>query len=589
MSLPQVPERKTDFYSFGPFRLDAAEGVLTRDGVPVPLTRKAVEVLLALVRRAGNTVAKEELLREVWPDTFVEDTTIAQNIFTLRKALGRTPDGGDYIQNVPRRGYRFAARVEEAGRAGATVSEAAGGAPFASFAVLPICNETGDPGLDYLSLGITESVINTLSRLPGLRVMASSSVFHFKCDSDVPREMGRQLGVESVLAGRLQLVQDQIVIRVEMVDVRSGWHIWGDQFRGNTSCLLEMQDEISKEISMHLSIKLDRHPAAAHNTRSNEAYQYYLKGRYFWNKQSKEGYEKSVRYYEKAIGMDPNFALAYSGLADSYAMLDFYGILPPEKIMPEARDAARKAIEADESLAECHHSLASVEMLYEWDWRRAEHEFRRAFQLNPGYAPAHQWYSRHLAAVSRFEESLAENRKALELDPFDPNSYLHFGCHYFYARQFEAAVAQFRRALELEPGFWPAHLFLGESYALLGEYDQAISVLERPHVLGTSPLSLGFLGFAYGRAGRPGRAHEVLASLTATARQRYVSPYGFALAYAGLGEREQTLAWLEKAFEEQNEWLGWLNVSPEFDAMRSDARYASLVRRIGLTPQPPSH
>lgn len=583
-----MAEHKAILYSFGPFRLDAAEG-LTRAGAPVPLTRKAVEVLLALVRQAGSTVGKDLLLREVWPDTYVEDTTIAQNIFTLRRALGKTPDGGEYIQNVPRRGYKFAAlvEIEMSGGEGPKVSEAVRETAFASLAVLPICNDTGDIGMDYLSLGITESLINTLSRQPGLRVMASSSVFHFKCDSDVPREMGRQLGVESVLAGRLHIVQDQLIIRVELVDVRSGWHIWGDRFKGNSSCLLEIQDELSKEISMHLSIKLDLPSVMTHNTRSNEAYQSYLKGRYFWNKQNKEGYEKSIRYYEQAIRMDSDFALAYSGLADSYAMLDFYGIVPPVEIMPEAREAARKAIEADESLAECHHSLASVEMLYEWDWRRAEHEFRRAFLLNPNYAPAHQWYSRHLAAMSRFDESLSENRKALELDPFDPNSHLHFGCHYFYARQYEKAVSQFQRALELEPKFWPAHLFLSESYTLLGEYDQAINILEKPQVLGTSPLAFGFLGFACGRAGKQDRAREILANLTAGAKQHYVSPYGFALVHAGLGEREQTFAWLEKAFEEQNEWLGWLNVSPEFDTLRADARYADLVRRVGFASQPP--
>lgn len=591
----------TPVYQFGPFRLDTAEALLLRGDETVPLTRKAFETLLVLVQSSGRTVSKEELLKSVWPDTHVEESTLAQNIFTLRKVLGQPPDGRAYIENVPRRGYRFAVKVEEVSRESGPLKRETPGsiAPgvetkqveffkeaTASLAVLPFYNETGDPDAEYLARGITESIINTLSPLPQIRVMACSTIYYCKYQDAPPQAVGRQLAVGAVLVGRIFLVQDRLIIRTELVEVETGWQIWGEQYNRKVSDILILQDEMASAISEKLRLKLtkeEQQRLTTHKTESTDSYQLYLKGRYNWNKQTEEGYEKSIEYYQQAIEIDPGFALAYSGLTDSYVLLDFYGIRPPNEMMPKARAAALKALEIDDTLAEAHTSLACVKLVHDWDWLGAEREFKRAIALNPKYPHAHHWYSHFLLAMGRFDESLRESQIALDLDPLDPGSNLHLGWYYLYTRQYEKAVKQFQRTLEIDPHFWPAHALLGESYGQHGMYAEAIRELEDMRLMEETPLTLGFLGHAYAISEQTDQAHELLYELKNQLKRSYVPPYGIALIYTGLGEKDKAFEWLEKAVEARNEWLGWLKVNPEFDSLRSDQRFTDLLRRVGLS------
>lgn len=587
-------------YHFGPFRLDGAEGLLLRGDESVPLTRKAFETLLALIQNHGRTVSKEELLARVWPDTHVEESTLAQNIFTLRKVLGQTPDGRSYIENVPRRGYRFAVKVNETPSIGVALDPEAPTAPATvsgakrvkhymegteSLAVLPFYNETDDSNAEYLARGITESIINSLSLLTQIRVMACSTIYFCKYQDQPPQDVGRMLGVRVVLVGKIFQAQDRLIIRTELVEVESGWQIWGEQYDRKVSDILILQDEIASAISEKLRLKLTKEQhrrLTTHKTENADSYQLYLKGRYNWNKQTEEGYEKSIEYYEQAIEADPGFALAYSGLTDSYVLLDFYGIRPPNEMMPKARAAALKALEIDDTLAEAHTSLACVKLVHDWDWLGAEREFKHAVALNPKYPHAHHWYSHFLLAMGRFEESYRESQIALDLDPLDPGSNLHLGWYYLYTRQYEQAIKQFQWTLEIDPHFWPPHTLLGETYGQRGMYEEAIRQIEHTRQVKERPLTLGYLGHAYAISNQTDQARELLGELKDQSKSNYVPPYGIALIYTGLGDKDNAFEWLDKAADARNEWMGWLKVNPEFDSLRADQRFTTLLRRIGL-------
>src|SRR5919197_6503319 len=350
--------RATRFYEFGPFRIDTAERLLLREGTPVPLTPKAFETLLRLIQNSGHVVEKDELMREVGPDTYVEEANLTQNVFTLRKVLGEGRGGRQYIETVPRRGYRFTAAVKE-------VWDAERNRAIDSLAVLPLVNASADPNIEYLSDGVTESIINSLSQLPQLRVMARSTVFRYKGRDVHPQEAGHEMGVRAVLTGRVFQFSDRLIIRAELTDVADGWQLWGEQYNSEPSDIFVVQEEISQEISEKLRLKLsgeERLRLAKRHTESADAYQAYLKGRFYWNKRTVESLKKSVELFEEAIRLDPNYALAYAGLADAYLLLGSveYGALDPVSAMEKARQSAAAAFGRDASLAEAHASLAYV-------------------------------------------------------------------------------------------------------------------------------------------------------------------------------------------------------------------------------------
>ncbi|HXQ69602.1 MAG TPA: winged helix-turn-helix domain-containing protein [Pyrinomonadaceae bacterium] len=420
-------------FVFGQFRLDATEHLLYRQtGEVVPLKPKAVETLELLVMQRGRLLTKTELLERLWPDAVVEESNLSQNIYLLRKVLGLTAGGRNYIETVPKRGYRFVAEVEEiAGNGGEGPEErdyiAAGiaeriakAAPIDSLAVLPMANESDDPNIEYLSDGITESIINRLSQLPQLKVMARSTVFQYKSRSVLPQKAARDLGVRAIVTGRVMQLGQRLIVRTELVDAATGWQLWGDQFDRASTDILEIQETIAHEISSKLQLKLtgeDRKRLTKRYTESTEAYHLFIKGRYYLHKRLNEVMPKAIEYFQQAIDVDPVYAPAYVGLADCYPLLSLYGALEPREAYPKAKAAARRALEIDDALAEAHNSLGVIKLFYEWDWTGAEQAFQQAIELNPGYADAYQRYGMLLVARGRFDEATVQFDHAQTLDP----------------------------------------------------------------------------------------------------------------------------------------------------------------------------
>jgi TolB-like protein/Tfp pilus assembly protein PilF len=582
-------------YEFAGFLLDPAEQLLLRreDGEPVPLTPKAFLTLLVLLQNCGRTVAKEELFREVWPGTFVEEGNLTVTIFMLRKSLGEGRNEHKFIQTVPRRGYRFVAPVREVPSLAPTrthartTAQGAGEEERVSIAILPLLNVSGDASAEYLSDGITESIINSLSQLPSLRVLARSTVFRYKGLDVDPQSVGREMNVRAVLTGRLIQLDDNLIIRTELVDTENGWQLWGEQYNRKTSDLLSVQEEISRRISEKLRTKLsgeERERLAKRPTQSTEAYQTYLKGRYHWNKRTQEGIERGIDYFTAAIALDPSYALAYAGLADSYALLGAveYAALSPGEAMQRAREATLKALAIDDTLAEAHASLAYVR-IFDWNWPEAEREYRRSIELNPSYATAHHWYAHYLTAMGRQAEAVAEMRLALELDPLSLPVNSGMGWHYYLTRQYDEAIREYRKTLELNENFYMAHFLLGMALELAGRYDEALAAYARAITLsGSSPAMLAAPGHAYAMLGRAADARRVLASLHALSARQFVSPYHIAVIHAALGETDQAFDWLGRACDTQSEALIWFALDPMLDSLRPDPRFATIIARIGL-------
>lgn len=461
-----------------------------------------------------------------------------------------------------------------------------------SLAVLPMVNDSPDEEMEYFSDGITESIINALTQLPKLRVVPRSTVFRYKHVQADPQDIGRELGVRAVLTGRVLHFGDRLVVNAELIDVANDSQLWGEQYNRKPSDIFEVQEEISKEISTKLLSKLsgeEKKRLTKRHTHDPEAYRHYLKGRFYWNKRTEHDFWKGIEHFRQAIEIDPNYALAYSGLADSYILLGFYGACAPDDVMPKGKAAAVKALELDDSLAEAHNSLAYIQFTYEWNWAASEKEFRKALKLNPKYATAHHWYAFKLAAMGRHEDAIAEVTLSRELDPLALIINTEVGWAYYFARRFDEALEHYLKALEMDRGFSVTHMFLGTVYAQLGRHQEAIMELRRAVELsGGSVLMKGMLGYACGLAGEADSAHKIIDELNEMSSEHYVSPYNVALVYAGLGETDNALSWLKKAFEQRGLFLAWVNTEPMFDGIRSDPRFADLVTRIGLKPATPS-
>jgi DNA-binding winged helix-turn-helix (wHTH) protein/tetratricopeptide (TPR) repeat protein len=583
------------FYDFGSFRLDLTERLLLRAGKAVALSPKPFDTLLVLVRNSGRIVEKEELLRSVWPETFVEEATLAQNIFTLRKALGGS-EGEQYIQTVPKRGYRFVASVTEVMAEAANIpidqlgavkesiqldETVARDGAIRSLAVLPLINASGNSDAEYLSDGITESIVNTLSLLPELQVKACSSVVHYKGRGVDPQQAGRELGVEAVLIGRVLQLGQKVFIRMKLVDVTNGWQVWGGEYSEKISEMQRFEATVAKDVSEKLNLKLtqEHHQRLSKRGGHNgEAYQVYLKGRSFLNKRTKQSYKEAIDCFEQAIEIDSSFALAHSGLADSYVLFDFYGLKSPWETIPKARTAAIRAVELDNELAEAHTSLAVIKLVYDRDLVGAEREFKRAIWLNPKYSHAHDGYAHCLIEMGQIEESLAECELALELEPLDLEINQHLGWCYLLAHEPDRAIEQLQKTLALGPTFYRARILLGIAYGQKKEFAQAISELLKANSIEKTPVLSGFLGYTYAMAGAE-EALDILNDLLEESKHNYVPPYSIALIYTGLGQQDEALEWLQKAFVEHSHWRGWLKLTPELDSLRSHPQFNELLRR----------
>ena len=458
--------------------------------------------------------------------------------------------------------------------------------PIESIAVLPFENQSNDPNSDYLSDGITENIINSLSQLPNLKVMARTTVFRYKGKAADAQKAGAELGVGAVLTGKVLKQGDTLAIQADLVRVSDGSDIWGDKYTRKLSDIFTVQSDLANEITDRLRLQLSgaqRERLKKHSTENAEAYELYLKGRYHNFKGTEAEIRKASEYYQQAIEKDPNYALAYVGLADSYGVASAY-VLPPAQAYSKVKEAALRALQIDDGLGEAHASLGQYKLYYERDWQGAETEFRRAITLNPNYPDAAIWYSFYLDATGRFEEAIAQTNRARQLDPLSLISNAGLAEAYYYARQYDRSLEAFRKTLELDQESALTHLWIGTLYQQKSMYSEAIAEYERARQIEDSPWVLASLGNGYAVAGRTADARKVLSALDAMSKQRYVSPYNNALIYVGLGEKDQAFAWLNKADEERNDYLVYLKVEPLFDSLRSDPRFSELMKRVGLQP-----
>jgi len=456
-----------------------------------------------------------------------------------------------------------------------------------SLAVMPFVNDTGDAEMDYVSDGLSESLINNLSQLPGLKVIARSSAFRYKGKNADAEEVAQALGVKSILTGRVLRHGDTLQISVELMDARDKTHMWGSQYNRTGRDLMAMQQDIAQEISRTLRLKLSRAEQSRIgdlHTANGEAYELYLKGRFYWNKRTGESLMKSVDYFNQAIEKDPGYALAYVGLADAYNVIPFYSVGTPQECYPKAKEAARRALEIDDTLAEAHTAMASVLMDYDWKLSESNKEFERAIALNPNYPNAHHWYAReNLTIMGNFERALAEMRRAQELDPLSLIINANLGKAYFNARRYDEAIQQLRKTIEIDQTFFVAHHYLGSAYAMKGDYSDALSEYQKAHQLNESdPHVVALTGRLYAVTGKRAEALSTITQLKSMATQRYVPDYSLALVYGALGEKDQAFELLEKSYRDHTVDMLTLYYDPLIDNLRSDPRFADLQRRVGL-------
>ena len=456
-----------------------------------------------------------------------------------------------------------------------------------SLAILPFTNQSGDPDLEYLSDGVTEALINNLSRLTKLRVMARSTVFRYQSREVLDaQQVGLELGVRAVLNGRLLKRGDSLIVKLELVDTNDGSHLWGEQYTRELSDMLTLEREISAEISEHLRLKLNsaqKKSLTQGITENSEAYQLYLKGRYHWNKRTEEGIKKSIEYFELAIALDSKFGLAYAGLADSYNLMASYSTKPLATPFLRAKATALKALSLDDKLAEAHAALAAVKLWREFDWEGAERGFRKAIEMNPSYSTAHLWLALYLAAMERMDEGLSEIKLALELDPLSRVINLNLARILHFARQFDDAIKQCRKTIEMYPDYLIAHRRLGMSYGEKGRFEEAETEFKKALAISENDSeTMSARAYVYAGAGRIEDARKVLDRLTELAKETYVSPYSLARIHIGLDQIDEAFECLEKTHQERHGILTYLKVDPIFDRVRSDSRYADLLRRMGL-------
>lgn len=636
-----MSEQTSQSYEFGRFRVKSDERLLLRGQDLVSLTPKAFDILLTLLENDGRIVPKDDLMKKVWPNTFVEEGNLTQNVSLLRKALGESANGPQFIETVPRRGYRFVAPVSKsngkakdssvetptsapvvnlaalptptrnrrlwsldfglstvfsrrytavalaavlaavAGIAYLSGRDKAGAAPTAiqSIAVLPFVDDSPGGDAEFLDDEIAESLVNSLTKLPKLRVVPRSVMVTYKGRNVDPRTVGEELNVRAVVTGRIRRHGDTISIQADLIDLDSVSQIWGKHYDRRLSDILLVQEEISGDIFENLRLKLN-----VDEQKQLEAYRLYLKGRNAWNKRTSEGMQQGIDYFQQAINTDPNYAAAYAGLADCYNMQVIYGVHKPKDGFPKAKEAAVKALEIDDTLAEAHSSLAFIKFRWDRDRVEAEREFRLAIKHKPTYAPAHQWYSSYLASLERFDEAIAEAKRASELEPLSFIASSHLGWIFYLSGQNEEAIAQCTKILKLDPNSFSSRRYLGLAYEQKGMYPQAIAEFQQGVKISGSPLMLALLGHAYAASGKNAEARQVLSDLHDLESRRYVSPYTVAAIHTGLGEKDQAFKWLERAYEERDVWLMNLKVDPVFAKLRSDKRFQDLLTRAGLRP-----
>jgi len=624
---------------FGVFEADPRLGELTKHGKRLPLQEQPFQLLAMLLERPGELVSREELRAKIWPHTIVDfDHGLNKAIGKIRDALGDSAENPRFIETVARRGYRFLADVAvvqdgprrtaagdlavqadagslarpEAGTSSrrpprviawrlfgfglALVVAAAlswilytsrNSAPtIRSLAVLPLKNLSGDVSQDYFTDGMTEELITQLGQISALRVISSTSVMLYKGVDKPLAEIARELSVQAVVEGSVLRSGGRVRITAQLIRVPADEQMWAQSYEGDLRDTLALQSKVAQAIAEQIRATLSRRQQAAlrkPKTVSPDAYEAYLKGRYFWNKRTGDGLKKAIDYFSRAIETNPTYAEAYSGLADSYALSgDWeYGVLSPEDAFRQARAAATKALALDDSLGEAHTSLAFAFDLYAWDWAAAETEYKRAIELNPGYATAHHWYAWHLLVMGRNSEGIFELRRAENLDPLSLIISADLADALCIAHLYDESVRQSKKTLEMDPNFAVAHYELGQAFEQKHMHDEAIAEFQRAIELsGHSGAFDSNLAYVYAVSERKGEAENIVKDLQAQPDKNPSADANIALVYVGLGDHDQAMIWLNKAYEAR--FNPSILLRPAFDPLRSDARFGDLWRRLGL-------
>jgi len=626
---------------FDVFEVDLRAGELRKHGVKIRLQEQPFLILQALLETPGQIVTREELQKRVWPDdTFVDfDHGLHAAVNRLRQALNDAADSPRFVETVARRGYRFIGQVElpapEVTPAAPAMQKYAGLAKklpsrkswmgplvgfatavvvalaliffnawglrnwlfgtraFRSLAVLPLENLSADSKQDYFADGMTEDLITQLSKLGDLKVISHTSVMRYKGTNKPLPEIARELNVDAVVEGAVELSGNHVRITAQLVDARSDEHMWADNYDRDLSDVLLLQSDVARDIAKQIDLKLtpqqqqrlaqDAHPV------NPDAYQAYLLGRYYWNKRTADGLAQAGQYFQQAVQKDPNYPLAYSGLSDYFAFLTLIGgpeILPPNQAMMQAKAAAVKAVQLDDSSAEAHASMGHILHNYDWDFTGAEREFKRAIGLNPNYAIAHHWYAHLLMQVGRTDESLAQAHLAQELDPLSPFVNNGLARQYYLSRQYDKAIAQCEVVQQMDPTYLPAGTQLALAYEQKGMLTEAVSTMERVRRMAGEktdlPMVHALLAHTYAAAGRKTEAQAELALLTNIGQKRYVPPSYLAIVYLALGDKDKAFEYLSKSYQDRSEQLLYLGVEPIVDPLRSDPRFDVLLKQVGL-------
>jgi TolB-like protein/Flp pilus assembly protein TadD len=461
---------------------------------------------------------------------------------------------------------------------------ASGAATIQSIAVLPFANASKDPEMEYLGEGLSEEITNSLSRVPDLQVMARSTVSRYRARQDDPQGVGRELHVDAVLTGRVAERGNELDVETELVNVATGAQLWGERYKRSLNEAALVQAAITAEVASQLRPRLsgtERENVAKVGTRDPEAFQLYLKGRYRTEKWTQADLTAGIEYFRQAIERDPSYAAAYAGLSNAWSGADDL-FMSPNESMPKAREAAKKALELDESLPDAHIYMAQVDYYYDYDWSGAERELKRALELAPNNSLGHGYYGYLLILRGQFEQGIAESRRGVELDPLSLEANLYLGVQLYCARRYDEAVKQLRTTVDMEPNYYNSHIYLGMAYEQQGDFTDALAELQTANRLENQPWTLGELGHVYAQSGQKDKAEQVLRELTRRGERGYVSPYFLATVYAGLGKKEQALTLLEKAYADRSSNMSILKVDPELDPLRSDSRFAELVQKVGF-------
>ena len=612
-------------FKIGDWLVSPAVNFISSNGGGTRVEPKAMQVLVYLSEHPG-VVSKDQLISAVWPDVFVSDDVLPGCISMLRKAFKDNARRPRFIETIHKSGYRLLLPAEPVSTNGHELASQAFVphspwqrirtrlVPFLvvamvllsitvagilrlrsrtshdSLAVLPFSNPDNDSRSQYLSDGIAEQVVDDLSQIQTLKVMAWTTVSHYRQPQLDVRRVGSDLKVKAVLTSRLLRDGNRVVVQTELVDVASGSQLWGQRYERTMADLSDLQRQLSQDIATNLRVRLtgNEHQKILHpSSASPEAYELYLKGRFFWGQRTKVSLQQGINYFEQAIHSDPNFALAYAGLADSYNLLDDWGKTAPRDSFPKARAAAEKAIALDDSLAEARVSLAMVRASYDWDWNGAEQEFRRAIALNPNYATAHQWYGLLLASLGRFPEAEAEVIRAQQLEPLSPIINMAVAEVFTWERRYDDAIAEYKRIIVLDPSFSGAYGNLAEVYALKHMYADTLSLWKQKCALTGEMEFARDLDRSYARSGYLGilRA-ELNYDLAARSSGEYSNPVGIAEAYAALGDTPHALEWLQKAYEEHSSGMQFLNTDARFDSLRADPRFQYWLNVLALLSSP---